>query len=334
MKRLYILAMFVAGALCGCSKQETEPAMNDGAIALMPVVERDGVPSRALLYDDDADLRADLFHTYSYIAGTSTALFDSDVKYSTEDVDATKHRWLFYDVSGGYKNYYWPLATSLDFFASTHSEHIKVNSQTNPPTFTATLPLINTGNDISHQENMKEFMYAYTSDRKATQGAVPLKFQHPFSGVVFEVKQSQRDLTVKTITIGGINHIGTFDLAAVGSKWDYTADRNDLVLTVEKIIPGDVNFGGELCGPYIVLPQANSSDPKEFSIECHWKGYDTTSDDPAKDTKVLKGKIINDWEPGHIYTYTLDLGNSREEILFQVKVTPWKYVYEHEFEIE
>jgi hypothetical protein len=181
---------------------------------------------------------------------------------------------------------------------------------------------------------MKEFMYAYTPDRTAPQGTVPLAFQHPFAGVIFEVKQSQRNLTVNTITISGINYKGTFTPAGDDSGWNNTADKSDLVLTVGKIIPGDVNFGGELCGPYIVLPQANSGDPKELGIECHWKGYDTTSDDLAKDTKVLKGKITNDWEPGHIYTYTLDLGNSREEILFQVKVTPWKYVYDHEFEIE
>lgn len=334
MKRLFILAMFVAGALCGCSKQVIEPVESDGAIALMPVVDNGTVHSRALLYDDESDLRAGLFHTYSYTAGTTTACFHSDVKYSTEDVDAEKHRWLFYDASSGYKSYYWPIDTSLDFFASTHSEHVTVNSETNPPTFTATLPLVNTGDGISHQENMKEFMYAYTPGRTASQGAVPLAFQHPFAGIIFEVKQSQRDLTVKTITISDINYTGTFDPAGEGPKWNYADAKGDLLLTVGKIIPGDVNFGGELCGPYIVLPQANSSAPKDFSIECHWKGYDTASDDQDKDTKVLKGEITNDWEPGHIYTYTLDLGNSREEILFQVKVTPWKYVYEHEFEIE
>lgn len=336
-KILYMLAMVAAGMLCGCSKEGEVPAGDDGVIALAPAVDRAAAPTKASLQRSSTDLRSDLFHTYVYNAGTQTLYFESDVKYSTEDIDASKHQWLFYSTDGGYKNYYWPLATSLDFFAYAPSspEYVTVDNSTNPPTFTATLPLTNTGEN-KHQENIKEFMYAYTSGRQQSSGAVPLEFQHPFAAVRFVVSQSHRDLTVNSISINGIYYKGT---SGTDGIWTDLSE-GDLELTIDKIIPGDVNFGGELCGPYLVLPQINSgadSNKKEVVIQFHWDGEPDSNwvpvDTGAKIYK-LSGSITNDWEASKVYTYTLDLGNSREEILFKISVDEWEFVYEHEFEIE
>lgn len=332
----YALAALVALQLCGCS--EKVPPVDDGdcAIVLAPAV--DDAQTRASLYGDEDDLRAGLIHVHAYDSGTPRASFDSDAKYSTEDIDPSRHRWLFHD-GNTYEEYYWPLDQSLDFFAyaPVSNEYVTVNSSVNPPEFTATLPLQNTG--TVSQDNIREFAYAYANDRDRTGGAVPLAFHHPFAAIVFKIAMSQRDLTVKNIAVKGIDYAGTCSFDPQESEnpvWNTVEHPDgDMELAVGKIIPGDVNFGGELCGPYLVLPQKNSgADAKDLDIECHWKGYDADSDDMAADTKVLKGRIENDWEPAKIYTYTLDLGNSREEILFKVSVTPWKYVYEHELEIE
>lgn len=342
MKRMkllmYVVAASVALQLCGCSK-ERPSVEDDRTIALVPVVEQGGVGTRASLYDSEEDMRADLIHVHAYDSGTSQPSFSSDAKYSTEDIDVSRHRWLFHDGSA-YREYYWPLDRSLDFFAyaPVSSGYVTVDASVNPPEFTATLPLSNNAGAVN-QENMKEFTYAYAYDRDKSGGPVPLAFHHPFAAVIFKVARSQRDLTVKNIVIGGVNYAGTCSLDPLHPEipaWNTDGrPAGDLNLTVGKIIPGDVNFGGELCGPYLVLPQKNSgADGKDLGIECHWKGYDTDSDLEADDTKVLMGKITNDWEPGKVYVYALDLGNSREEILFKVSVTPWKYVYEHEFEIE
>ena len=342
MKRMklliYMLAASVALQLCGCSKERPSVG-DDRTIALVPVVEKGSAVTRASLYDSEEEMRAVLLHVHAFDSGTSEASFDSDAKFSAEDIDESKHRWLFHDGSA-YRDYYWPLGSSLDFFAyaPVSNGYVTVDASVNPPEFTATLPLENTGGTLN-QENIKEFTYAYAYDRDKSGGPVPLVFHHPFAAVIFKVSQSQRDLTVKNIVVGGINNAGTCSLNPLHPEipvWDTDGNLpGDLTLTVGKIIPGDVNFGGELCGPYLVIPHNNSGgNSKELSIECHWKGYDTDSDLEADDTKVLKGMITNDWEPGKIYIYTLDLGNSREEILFKVSVMPWKYVYEHEFEIE
>jgi hypothetical protein len=148
-------------------------------------------------------------------------------------------------------------------------------------------------------------------------------------------------LTVNKITIGDIQYKGKCSFSEadpdnpVWTSEGIDSPTDDLVLNINKIIPGQVNFGGDLCDYCLVLPQINEGTPKSFSIECHWDGYDTDpSDDVDETVKTFTGSITNNWEPSKIYTYTLDLGNSREEILFKVTVDPWHYVYEHEFEIE
>lgn len=338
IKHLVIFAVFGVLLLCGCSMEKSS-LENDRAITVVPAVEKDDVPTRAFLYNGESDLRSDILRVHVYDSGTSDLYFDSNLKYSTEDIDESRHRWLFHDGSS-YVDHYWPPGIFLDFFAYAPLScgYVTPDTSVNPPEFTAVMPLDNSSSAVN-LENMKEFAYAYSYKRDRTGGSVPLVFHHPFAAVMFKVAKSQRDLTVKSISIDGISRAGTcrFDpLTPESLEWDTDGlAAGNLMLEVGKIIPGDVNFGGDLCGPYPVLPQKNSgADAKNLCIECHWAGYDKDSDDESDDTKVLEGKISNDWEPGQIYTYTLDLGNSREEILFEVSVTPWKYVYEHEFEIE
>lgn len=333
-----IFVLWAVVMLCGCSKENT-PEKGD-AIALQPTLEG-SVKTRASLCDDEIGLRDYRCHIYSYLSGSPTIYFDSDLQYSDENqYDASTHKWSFHG-DGGYKSYYWPLATSLDFFAiaplphpappPVYSSYVTVDQTSNPPTFAAQMPLNATG-EGDNQENITEVMCAYTPGRTSSQGAVPLEFKHPFAAIVFKVGQSHRDLTVNNIVIKDINYTGTCAIDNSGNmSWNLGADRGDLEFNIAKIIPGQVNFGAELCNPYLVLPQTNAGDDnkKTFTVECHWKGYDT-----ADNTKTLTGTISNNWEASKVYIYTLDLGNSREEILFKVTVAPWEYIYDHEFEIE
>ncbi len=318
----------------GCSKV-VGPEENSGSIALAPVIGNGNSHTRALLYKTEPELRGDLFRVYTFVSGTSTSYFGSDVKFSNESINEAEHQWRFYN--NGYKDYYWPLQGALDFLATAPSvcSYVDVNTGTYPPTLTVNMPLSNTGGTLN-QENMKEFMYAYTPNREKSQGVVPLAFNHPFAAIVFKVSQSHRDLTVNSITIKDVRYEGSFNPST--TVWDFTGKgTGDLELAVEKIIPGDVNFGGELCGPYLVLPQVNSGDAnkKVIEIEFHWVGNpDEGWERVSENTYKITGRIANDWEASKVYTYTLDLGNSREEILFKVSVEEWDYIYEHEFEIE
>lgn len=329
MKRLlWILAASAVLLVGGCSKEKPSPE-DGGAISLVPVMDKDDVLTRGTLYKGDNDLQNDIFHTYAYLGGTDDLFFESDVKYSDGD------RWRFHQQSG-YLDYYWPIEGSLDFFACAPSDcgYVKVDCQTK--TFTAEMPLNNTG-DGENQETMKEFMYAYTENQDKSAGEVKLAFNHPFSAIVFKVSQSHIDLTVNSITIGGIAYEGSFSIA--DNVWTLEDDSSeDMTLTVGKTIPGDVNFGEELCGPYLVLPQANATANKTVTIEFTWPGVNTNQSwigvEGKDGTYTISGSISNDWEAGKIYTYSLDLGSSAGDVLLEVSVTDWKYVQEHIFEIE
>lgn len=328
----------------GCSKEKPSPE-NDGAILLVPVMDERDALTRATLYQNEDDLRGDTFHVQAYLSEGNDPYFNSDVRYSAEALDVTKHQWRFYEPIGNagqykYMEYYWPIGHSLDFFAYAPSDcsYVEVNVQSNPPAFTATIPLSNadTENEV-HQDNMKEFMYAYAPGQDKSSGPVSLDFKHPFAGIVFKVAQSHRDLTVKSITVNGIYNKGTCSIAdSAEPEWTLTSN-GDLILSIEKEIPGEVNFGGELCDPYLVLPQENSTQHKGITVKFHWignKDENWTEVAGEDNTYIISGEISNDWSVGKIYTYSLNLGNSREEILFEVSVQDWKYVYEHEFEIE
>ena len=322
--------------------------MNGDAISLVPVMDKEAVLTRgALLYQDENSMRADYFHTHAYLSGTENTYFASDVKYSTQDTDASKHRWLFCTRAADpkddlYESYYWPLTNSLDFFsyAPVDNGYVNPDYSTNPPKFTATMPLTNTDATV-HQDAMKEFMFAYNPNKDKASGPVQVAFQHPFAAIKFKVYQSHRDLTVKTITVSDIAYKGTCSLTgdAYVPSWGSLSSGN-MVLSINKKIPGEVNFGGELGGPYLVLPQDNSTaeaNKKTVQVKFHWVGNkdaNWTEVDGEDATYTITGKISNDWQAGKVYTYTVDLGNSREEILFKVKVEDWDFVYNHTFDIE
>ena len=337
MKRLlWILAVSAVLLVGGCSKEKPSPE-NDGAISLVPVMDKDDVLTRGTLYQNASDLQADIFHTYAYLGGTTDTFFDSDVRYST-----VESRWRFHQESG-YLDYYWPIEHSLDFFAFAPSDcgYVTVDNQTNPPTFTAEMPLTNTGITDVHQEDMKEFMYAYTSGKDKSAGPVTLAFNHPFSAIIFKVSQSHTGLTVNSITVGGIAYAGTCSFENNTPEvpvWNLENVTGDMTLTVGKTIPADVDFGEELCGPYLVLPQTNATVNKTVTIEFTWHGVNTNQSwnkvDGKEDTYTISGSISNDWTAGKIYTYSLDLGSSAGDVVLDVSVTDWKYVYEHVFEIE
>lgn len=344
MKRLlYTFAALMLGLMCSCSKDNV-PEENSSIIRLMPIIGKDDVLTRASLFQNDDNLKSVSLHAYAYLAGTTTRYFDSYAHYSTADVDYTKHRWLFYSqMSGGsisYHNYYWPLVDQLDFFAYAPVDNgYVVVQETNPPKFTATMPLTNVHSGLD-QEDMMEFIFAYSPDKDKSAGAVTLDFKHPFAAIMFKVEKSHRDLTVNTITVDGVKYIGTCSVSRNTPdvpSWSLDGAEGSMDLTIGKIIPGDVNFGGDLCPPYLVIPQTNSgADKKTVTIEFHWDG---TADDNwhptgKNNTYTVSGPISNDWSAGKIYTYSLDLGDSREEILFEVSVTDWDFVYDHVFEIE
>ena len=65
----------------------------------------------------------------------------------------------------------------------------------------------------------------------------------------------------------------------------------------------------------------------DVTITINYTWDDGTDQDEDNDTKEFTRSIttnsITSWIAGNKYTYILDLGDNKEEILFKVKVEPW-----------
>ena len=328
-----LAVLLMTAAVVSCSKEVTpEP---DGAIRLDPKVGEGYNDTKASIFSDAELPETETFYVDAFLSDQSTVkpYFSSAAAhlYIYNDQDQIDE-WRFCDLSSdspAWKNYYFPLEGTVDFFAYVPQGYVIVSKTTNPPTFSAELP------DLSDQtDEVKEFMYAYTPAMSKESPTVPLAFEHPFAAVRFEVGQAHRNLTIRTMGFKNINHKGSCAL-----EYDEESDRylpkwsntttGDMTITVNKIIPGDINFGGPVGETYIVMPQ--NLDAVKFVINYSWNNND---DDNSNDEYNIEVGLGGSWTAGKIYTYSLDLGNSAEEILFNVDVEQWVHTYDYTFELK
>lgn len=228
-------------------------------------------------------------------------------------------------------NYYWPLGHTLDFFAympmKLDNTGVTINSysKTEGPSISCKLPL-----DKSGQNGLQEFIYAYTEDRTQTmdEGNVPLQFKHPFACVIFRLGQSHR-IKINEIQLTGIYNAGNYKPKT--KEWDPSDSRETLSIEVGKTIPEQINYNSLIGGPYIVMPQSfnGTESISELILKYDYQsGTDLTG-------KIDIIGLSTKWEPGKIYTYTLNKGDSGEEVVFSVKVDEWDIIdYTNEIDVE
>lgn len=204
----------------------------------------------------------------------------------------------------------------------------------------------------------QETIFAYTTNKSKADKSVNMHFVHPFAAVYFKLQQAHRDLTVNEIRFNDVYLTGVDTLTATTDNnttitWTGTGSRGTFTIPVHKIIPGQINLGAKIDVPYLVMPQnfeyVLDDVPKEVTvtIDYTWNNAKDKDDvifgdedlDPANNRyqirRSIKSSSLTKWEAGKKYTYILNLGDNKEEILFQVKVEPWNAVeYENEIEVE
>lgn len=333
--------------LAACSHEE-EFVVSSDAI-LFGLSSQQDMETRAYHYDNASlyleEKGGGNFTVQAFVDHTSTKYIDSRVWYIKDG-----NRWWFRQGNSWY-DCYWPKNNKLSFFAympwqpSGAAVTIDNDSEytfAGGPVFSCNLPLDITSSGIN-QENLYEFIYAYTKDRRNE--LVELNFVHPMSSIEIWLKQSHRDLTIHHLGFKNVYNQGSFSYAQETTeenetlfKAGFTYERwtpegkPDKVfdLLVEKNVPEDLNFDSKVGGPFIVMPQRFSR--PEFSTDPELKDY--------KDVKLFvsytwdgntyNGEVALDaagaWQPGYKYTYYLDLGDNKEEILFRVLVEPWDVV--------
>lgn len=309
--------------------------------------------TRATLFEGAASLLNEEigggdFTVSAYVAGNGQQyIADARVNYFKAAGD-----WRFATMSGGlinYFDYYWPKDEKLNFFAhmpmdASQAAVTDKGYTGGQPWFSFSLPLYaydpepeeadpNVPASSPNQETLREFIYAYApGQNKASQDAangVQLQFRHPFAALYFDLGKSYR-MKLKSLTVMNIDFEGTYSYD--GSDWGLTqTGAGNLYISVMADVPSDeLNFNSHIGGPYIVMPQdvTNHVELRIIGSRLGGELYDHK-------VSLAADGLPEKWEAGMKYTYTLNLGEADEEILFKVRVEEWDVVdYKNEIDVE
>lgn len=341
-----MLSLLVAGLLSACSadtdnsapdkvkgvddKKTVEVSQQEITFNITGNWNQEASTRMTTIDNDDLksyDIRVDAY----YHETTTPFLSNKKIQYKT----GLYNSWKFVDNSGLPESYYWPIegsvtsgsitVGSIDFVGYVpYSKPSYIGDPTytyENPSFTCTLP-INIGEpntfDTSNQTSLQEFLYAYSGNRTKTtsnseillaDGIVPLIFKHPFALVNIYLDKAQRGTTINTVTLSNLSTSGTF---TYGSGWGTYGNTANLLITVGKEVPGQINYNSLLGGPYLVLPQALSGSDN-LTVNRTYGG----------DTGNISATIGDTWDAGKIYNYYIYLGEDPNDILINVTIENW-----------
>ena len=323
--------------ICACIKDDGDMSGKEtGAeINFTPAFSASAIPVKADLYDNsniitdiDGKLSGD-FSVISYRSDTKARHFQYPehvyyMHYPATETENEFGEWRFLK-DGNFYERYWPQTYALDFFA--YMPYDLANSNVaidfDEKTFTCALPL-----DKAGQNSAKEFVYALKEGQTAQtdNGNVKLSFRHPFAAVNFMLGEAHGNTTIHSVGFNSISQGGTYDIYS--EEWALSAPDSEMEIAVEKTVGAAGSAGIQLetmiGGPYLVMPQSTSG--IEITVSFTWNNSTTNAE-----VSIGEGN----WQPGHIYTYKLNLGDNDEDILANVSVEEWKVVdYKNNIEVE
>ena len=338
---IYILLLMMLSA---CTERQMPEGESLSPIRLSVVADGE-VTSRAYLYDGTDGMVAE-----KQFALNAYLIDGSDTPYITNAWVYYEEGWRFRDETyqGKLLDYYWPNDHRVNFLAYMPYDWNKSVVNKNDLSFTnsggvsfgCTLPGT-TGNNRTiddtkdnDREIKHEFVYAYRHDcqkGETDKDPVKLRFVHPFAAIKFELMQSHRNLTVHSITLSGVHNSSTYTHAEdtydkykenqntlTHAAWDMQGKTaGNVTVNYEKTVPTDINYYSLIGGPYLVIPQSLTG--VTLTVKYSW---DTVNQGTSTPRNIATAEITS-WEPGMLYTYTLDLGDNKEEILFQASVEAW-----------
>ncbi len=330
----------------GCSKENLVDEGNVVDTQIQFAVDKiEGLTqSRASIFEGnssiiDESIGGGNFTVQAYVDGTNSKYIDARVWYFA---DATQ--WRFRQGNDIY-HAYWLKNNDLNFFtympwdlSVAGTDYVTINNYSDlaGPSFTCNIPQTSTDSEV-----VNEFIYGFRKGQsKATQDRDPdkvtrIKFVHPLAAVYLRLKQSHRDLKIHSITFKNAYNSGTYTNSKdtylndfIHSSWVVNSSgTRDRIISVEKMVPDDINFDAEIGGPYLVMPQSlvgeTSVDDISIDINFSWDEYDHHTESVKL---ITANPSITEWLPGYKYTYTLDLGDNKEEILFKVMVEAWELI--------
>ena len=261
---------------------------------------------------ETTDLTNGLF-CKAYLDNTTTSYLSSLVVWNNPN-------WRFNDGI-----HYWPISGNLDFLAyypASIPDYItNMDGDAQKITYTvddllqfkcSSLPATPSG-----QNELKEFIYAYTPDQNRVNNAasgVDLSFKHPFAQITFKNGRAS-SLKITNVTFEDIKNNGTFSYKNT-PKWTTSG--------------GDVDFEASysagyadtdvitLGGPYLVVPQ--TKDPLTISVTYTSKDWGGPGE---KESKTSTATISINWQPGYSYFYTFNIVDGDLKVNTEIFTEQW-----------
>ena len=309
--------------------------------------------SRATIFETQNDLLNEEkgggdFTLHAFTRGSNTPFIDGTrAKYFTEE-----NGWRFY-AHPNIINYYWPQTGWFDFFAympyedSDKQKIINSISYDTSGSVTLTCSIPNTTQSVEDLAG-QETVIAYTTymSKQTVGDKVNMHFVHPFAAIYIKLIKSHRNLKITKIQFNNVYSQGTTTLSGntgdnANIVWSPQGTPGTFEIPVDKVIPNDVNFGGDVGGPYLVMPQSfNVDGTNEVKIKVFyiWDSAIEGNDgelEQSFECSINKGEDITSWKAGYKYIYNLLLGDNEAEILFKVDVEPWDVMTnKHVIEVE
>ena len=289
-----VLLLVAATLLSGCQKGPSE----GGAIALDARSEWDGLTKATLLRSAELS-RVEI--------GTSAYLYEG------EWTDALTPNY-FYNVpfrfDGSFwmpeDSYYWPgSGSNLRFFC-----YAPYGAATLPGSGQAGAPILSfrVADAPSRQVDL---LWADTGTVDGhDRTALEVDFSHALCAVRFAIKAGSRSGLLSGLEIGGLFNAASRSLAQ-GSAW--TGYSGDASYLLEGSFPytnssEGLNLYSEDAGVFLLLPQKHGA---------AWLRATYAVQGEADVREIQASPMTVDWEPGKIYTYTLDI---RENVKVSVSV--------------
>lgn len=343
--RLNILILCILSTCISCSDKLRSDNDSEAGhiITFSPAIPEINIESKADLYDSNNLIsnNSGNFSVIAYKAGLNGAdnLHFKDfnrVFYFKDDMS-----WQFYNAdSDSFYQRYWP-EYALDFLAfmpyDLANTGVTVTKETQ--SIECTLPT-----SSSDQQNAKEFVYAFTAEQSysdQTGGVVALNFIHPFAALNLKLGKAHGNTYVDRVEIRNIAYKGSLTISTANNSQDELSyedwtlkpsasdpDTEDLIVSVRKTVgisgSNGIQTNSPIGGPYILLPQETAA--IRLYVNFVWNST------PHEAEVELTN---SSWTPGKIYTYTLDLGDDKEDVKANVTITDWtKIEYKNEVDVE
>lgn len=175
------------------------------------------------------------------------------------------------------------------------------------------------------------------AQKTGTPGAYPTvscNFTHALARINFNVKKAGgntgNEVVVRSITINNVVKSGTYNSRggwdADGFVYGMSYSANNLNVTLSETVEGEnvLPIDTEVKKDILFIPQTIEDNQIKLRITYTIK-VDNAQDSYVAEASIPKTQAISSWEAQKIYTYNVQLGAAKNEILFSTPtVNDWK----------